>query len=193
MTSSEQELLYQYLQNHYLTDEKRDQINALIVMLTEQNVDELQSHLNYNVLVSEETLITEIALIEAYLYSGKDNKALDINHIQLVRLKSYLSMLNKYQEIFEGLNLEFINEEKIYLKVDQLSFEKKHGYLLLKSKLLMDISPERINITRKQFINSNNLSLTLNELEISYYYSSNALSQYILNEKETLIGMSTQN
>ncbi|MBM7539828.1 hypothetical protein [Amphibacillus cookii] len=196
MTSSEQELLYQYLQNHYLTDEKREQINALINMLTEQNVDELQSHLNDHVLVSEETLISEIALIEAYLYSGNlrvtdymkvesDRLGLE-NTSYIKRLIMYKKMLKEHKKNIEQINLEAGGDLPFLVQVNDLSLAEVNNRVhVINSELIVSISKYANEEVRESFLDLQqpipNTSLV--DVNVTYYMGDNAVSN--LNSDDT--------
>ncbi|WP_017470937.1 hypothetical protein [Amphibacillus jilinensis] len=195
MTSSEQELLYQYLQNHYLTDEKREQINALIDMLTEQNVDELQSHLNHHVLVSEEALITEIALIEAYLYSGNmrvtdhmkvESDRLGFDEIDYVKImKMYKKLLKEYKKNIEQINLE--GEKLPFLvRVNDLSLEEVNNRVhVINSELIVSISKYADEEFREVFLDMELPfpNMVLIDVNVNYYMGDNAVSN--LNRDDT--------
>lgn len=97
LTDLERDNLYAYFQNEVLDDKKRDYIKDTAGNINEQDIDKLKEHLNDEVLQSKGALEEEITLLEAFLFTGRED--FDIAYVDSdsrEKLSAYLTMLKDY-------------------------------------------------------------------------------------------------
>ncbi|TES50180.1 hypothetical protein E2L07_16640 [Halalkalibacterium halodurans] len=129
LTYTERELLYFFLQHIFLGAEKRKEIESIAEMISEDRIDELVYRLNHTVLTSETTLDDEIALIQAYLFSGNRQLEKELSYeemISIYKLRSYLALIENYQVALEE-NKRLYENTDVWARVEWISYEYVPG------------------------------------------------------------------
>ncbi|SDZ68703.1 hypothetical protein SAMN05421736_1384 [Evansella caseinilytica] len=184
LSYAEREMLYFYLQNVFLGTDKRKEIESIVEMISEERIEDLMYRLNYQVLASEESLVEEMALIQAYLFRGNfrlDKHAGSKEEVKAQRkLRAYLTLLSNYKLAMAELAKESNGELPFLAKVDHLFYqdiEKPKAYIF-ESELLMNISRNMKDFPREEFIEIENyLNVSISKINVTYYHGSNAHSQ----------------
>ncbi|SDZ56966.1 hypothetical protein SAMN05421736_11824 [Evansella caseinilytica] len=111
LTKQEKDYLSLYIQHQILKKEGISEVEEIIGFLNNSDMDKLKDRLTNQVLINEESLENEIALIQAYLFMpsgvpnaynlGDEGEAIE----KINMLQTYLSILKNYQI--------FINEMEI--------------------------------------------------------------------------------
>ncbi|WP_424475229.1 T7SS effector LXG polymorphic toxin [Oceanobacillus kimchii] len=172
LSDREKDLLYEYIQNIYLTDDQKKHFESIPGLMNEQNIDELKNYLNDNVVISQENLANELMLLEMYLYTGSNN--LREAHLEDPNIKrnliTYSLLLNDYIGAI-GKN-EIINISKLEYKSD---YAEKTSYHVSSSLEKAVFSPSHQKIMsegefRDFMFESENMIATHNHgTEITYY------------------------
>src|SRR5699024_8353934 len=115
LNSSEQELLYHYFQNEFLNEADIQEIETIASYINVDNIDQLKYRLNEKVIISEEALLKEIEMLQAYLYLGNKRPG-DGAIEQDIREK-----LNGYLLLLENYKTE-MNDDVFHI-VDELKFD----------------------------------------------------------------------
>lgn len=186
LTFAEQELLYHYFQNEFLSETNNQEINNIAGYINENDIDQLKDRLNEKVIVSEEALLKEIELIQVYLYLGNKRPGegpgdMDIRD----KLNSYLLLLENYTKKMN---------DDVFIIVDDLKFkdteEGKRVYFF--QSALETVSYENRGGLSKVEFNKHFLETRptdrkdLNIIDSVYYPGSNARSTFDYIKKNDL-------
>lgn len=189
LTSSEQDLLYHYFQNEFLTSADIEEIETTASYINETDIDQLKDRLNEEVIISEEALTEEIAMIQAYLYLGSKRPGEgSVKRIKRERLGSYLWLLQNFM-------LEL--DDDVFMRVDNLKFEHftegKKGYFIQSALETVPYDHKGLlseeEFQRRYFESRPTERKKLSVIESVYYSGSNSSDHYHYIEKNQLEDM----
>src|SRR5690625_3885103 len=187
LTDVEREERYDYFQNVLLDGKKRKEIEDIASFMNENDIDKLTERLNEKVVVSADALEEEIAMIQAYVFTGdKRPSELDIDRDTKEKLEAYLILLKNYHST--------MGDETI-AQVDKLEYEKDPNGI--KGHYLdtgLEIAEYDSHINKllseeefRQFTFSpdEHMSNTINRTEVTYYTTADAaiLKDYLETQK----------
>src|SRR5690625_4465569 len=180
LTDVEQDELYDYTQNIMLDDKKRKEIEDIASFMSEEDIGKLTERLNQKVVVSADALEEEIAMIQAYVFTGdKRPSELDIDRDTKEKLEAYLILLKNYHST--------MGDETI-AQVNKLEYEKDPNGI--KGHYLdtgLEIAEYDSHINKllseeefRQFTFSpdEHMSNTINRTEVTYYTTAKDLKNY---------------
>lgn len=185
LTYTERELLYFFLQHIFLGAEKRKEIESIAEKISEDRIDELVYRL-HTVLTSESTLDDEIALIQAYLFSGNRQLENELSYEEMIpihKLRGYLTLLENYQIAF-GESKRLYENTDVWARVEWISYEYVPGAMaqtyafetaLQTTPVVSDYSLQ----TRKEFLakEGHQLDGRADVSRVTYLVGGNILSQ----------------
>lgn len=184
------EELYNYLQNEYLDDESKAEIESIANSINEEDISDLKKRLNDKVIVSKDALEDELAMVQAYVYIG--DKKPGNSHLDDIdkkaKLESYSKLLKNYRSAME-------KDEDIVVTIDTLQYEKNPDDIpshYIKSALqtadyssaesVMDKQTFREWMTSSENPTAKNFSLS----EITYYTGTNAAANHEVEQIQEL-------
>ncbi|QQK77593.1 LXG domain-containing protein [Salicibibacter cibarius] len=192
LTDAEQELVYHYIQNEIVDQEKLEEIVELI----DGDEDDLMYQLNQDTLASEATLDDEIAMIEAYLH-GRNLKPKE--HVgepeDDAKLSAYLAVLNNYKTAISEVKEELDREEiagpgnPLFARVEYLEYEQTNEpyAISFNTGIAISLTQYDDDPNREKFLNMREvLPGRLNESEVTYYMSEDAANGLQYSENEEL-------
>lgn len=186
----EREILYHYLQNEVINDEAREEITTLINIIGEDS-NQLENKVNDKVLKTEGDLDKEIAMIEAYLYSGNVGPEVnDLEPVDVCKLRSYLAILNNYKKAITETKEEFFflegNKTDALLAQASITHSQESEPYSIEFDTEIAINIDESIISREEFLDLENpLLIRINKSEVVYYMGEDADMglQHDLNEK----------
>ncbi|MED4174835.1 T7SS effector LXG polymorphic toxin, partial [Halalkalibacterium halodurans] len=195
LTYTERELLYFFLQHIFLGAEKRKEIESIAEMISEDRIDELVYRLNHTVLTSETTLDDEIALIQAYLFSGNHQTEMQLSleeEIPLKKLRAYSALLDNYKIAF-GESKRLHGTSNVWARVEWISYihnsePKPETYTLQTAIQMTPIVNEYSPQTREEFLarKAHQLDGWADVSKVTYFAGRNIASQLGKIEEEKL-------
>src|SRR5690625_208434 len=100
LTDVERDEQYDYIQNVLLDAKKRKEIKKIASFMNENEVYKLTERLNEKVVISADTLEQEIAMIEAYVFTGdKRPSELDVERDTKEKLETYLILRSEERRV----------------------------------------------------------------------------------------------
>lgn len=195
LTYTERELLYFFLQHIFLGAEKRKEIESIAEKISEDRIDELVYRLNHTVLTSESTLDDEIALIQAYLFSGNHQTEMQLSleeEIPLKKLRAYSALLDNYKIAF-GESKRLHGTSNVWARVEWISYihnsePKPETYTLQTAIQMTPIVNEYSPQTREEFLarKAHQLDGWADVSKVTYFAGRNIASQLGKIEEEKL-------
>lgn len=196
LTYTEREILYFFLQHIFLGAEKRKEIESIAEMISEDRIDELVYRLNHTVLTSETTLDDEIALIQAYLFSGNRQLENELSYKEMIpihKLRAYLALLENYQIAFEE-NKRLYENTDVWARVEWISYEyvpgvKKQTYAFETALQTTPLVSDYSLPTREEFLAREGYQLDgkADVSRVTYLVGENILSQSKEDEANELL------
>jgi hypothetical protein len=121
MSEGEREILHGYIQKEILTDENLKDIDTLLKMFEAGDYNGIQDYLNTKVLASPESLELEMALIQAYLFTGNmhmdDFSVNGLNEEELQVLVVYLGVLENYNIYLNEMKRVTAPDSEFHMRV----------------------------------------------------------------------------
>ncbi|MDY7224533.1 ribonuclease YeeF family protein [Halalkalibacterium halodurans] len=195
LTYTERELLYFFLQHIFLGAEKRKEIESIAEKISEDRIDELVYRLNHTVLTTESTLDDEIALIQAYLFSGNHQTEMQLSleeEIPLKKLRAYSALLDNYKIAF-GESKRLHGTSNVWARVEWISYihnsePKPETYTLQTAIQMTPIVNEYSPQTREEFLarKAHQLDGWADVSKVTYFAGRNIASQLGKIEEEKL-------
>src|SRR5690625_821575 len=187
LTDIEREERYDYFQNVLLDGKKRKEIEDIASFMSEKDIGKLTERLNEKVVVSADALEDEIAMIQAYVFTGdKRPSELDVERDTKEKLEIYLIVLKNYHST--------MGDETI-AQVNKLEYEKdpkgiKGHYLDTGLEIAEYDSHINKHLSEEEFrqisFNSTgHMSNTINRTEVTNYTTADAaiLKSYLETQK----------
>lgn len=139
LTDLERENLYEYFQNEVLDDKKREEIEDIVDLLNGENIDKLTERLNDKVVISDEALMEEMEMIEAYLYLGNNMpKETEVDYFDRGKLEAYSVLLKDFYH-------HMIDESNV-MEVKDMQFKRNPegvpGYFISAEMALNEYDPD---------------------------------------------------
>ncbi|TPE68353.1 ribonuclease YeeF family protein [Halalkalibacterium halodurans] len=196
LTYTERELLYFFLQHIFLGAEKRKEIESIAEKISEDRIDELVYRLNHTVLTSETTLDDEIALIQAYLFSGNHQTEMQLSleeEVPLKKLRAYSALLDNYKIAF-GESKRLHGTTNVWARVEWISYKYTpyngdfQTYTLQTAIQMTPIVNEYSPQTRKEFLaqETHQLDGWADVSKVTYFAGRDIASQLRKIEEEKL-------
>src|SRR5690625_1688580 len=187
LTDIEREERYDYFQNVLLDGKKRKEIEDIASFMSEKDIGKLTERLNEKVVVSADALEDEIAMIQAYVFTGdKRPSELDVERDTKEKLEIYLIVLKNYHST--------MGDETI-AQVNKLEYEKDPNGIkghYLDTELEIDEYDSHINkhlseeeFRQISFNSTGHMSNTINRTEVTNYTTADAaiLKSYLETQK----------
>jgi len=176
LTDVERDEQYDYIQNVLLDGKKRKEIKKIASFMNENDIDKLTERLNEKVVISADTLEEEIAMIEAYVFTGdKRPSELDAERDTKEELETYLILLKNYHSTMGDETIAHVNK---------LEYEKDpngiKGHYLDTGLEIAEYDSHINNLFNEEefrqitFNPDEHMSNTINRTEVSYYTTADA-------------------
>src|SRR5699024_10004836 len=122
LTPDERSNLYDYLQHVYLNSKTKNEVKTIANSISEEGIGELSDRLNDRVLKSKDTLEDEMAMVQAYLYTGgKVPQKVSLDRDTKAKLEAYLLLLKDYHSAITYHSAD--GRDKISKHVDKLEYK----------------------------------------------------------------------
>lgn len=194
LNSNERDMLYNLLQNIYLDNDMKDEIENIAAIINEEDIDKLKDRLNAQVVMTKGTLEDEMAKVMAYLYIGNLRPSeTNVDRESRAKLEAYFMLLKNYSTAMSRW-------DEAIAKVEELNYEKDPNDLsghYFGSRLRMGPYREvdRKNMTLEEYrdyaLRDNGLDgdpvKFFNNSEVTYYTKANAHSTYSHLENKKLL------
>jgi hypothetical protein len=179
LTLTEKTMVYYYIQNELVDQEKMGEIANKVATDKEGLVD----HLNEHVLVSTESLAHELETVELFLMS-QELKPGGVDHsMELAHLRAYEGLLRNYDRFIAemakvGKLDPEVHTDKLFMGVEDIIEKPSElNMTILETDFRIEIFPENpYNITRQEWLEHNH-SIGFrqhNVSEVMYFYDEDA-------------------
>lgn len=179
LTLTEKTMVYYYIQNELVDQEKMGEIANKVATDKEGLVD----HLNEHVLVSTESLAHELETVELFLMS-QELKPGGVDHsMELAHLRAYEGLLRNYDRFIAemakvGKLDPEVHTDKLFMGVEDIIEKPSElNMTILETDFRIEIFPENpYNITRQEWLEHNH-SIGFrqhNVSEVMYFYDQEA-------------------
>ncbi|MCZ1182592.1 hypothetical protein EIJ82_13040 [Alkalihalobacillus clausii] len=179
LTLTEKTMVYYYIQNELVDQEKMGEIANKVATDKEGLID----YLNEHVLVSTESLAHELETVELFLMSQELKPGGVDYSMELAHLRAYEGLLRNYDRFIAEMakvgNLDpEVHTDKLFMGVEDIIEKPSElNMTILETDFRVEIFPENpYNITREEWLKHNN-SIGFrqhNVSEVMYFYDEDA-------------------